>query len=470
MSTASVPAPLATSGRVRFPVTHGRLLDLARNPLACMRQLYQAHGLLAGLQEDGIRLVFAFGPAFNQILLSDPQTFHARFFMLEGPRKSSQRRLAHNLLSMNGDEHKRHRRMAIPPLKKEAVEGYHDALARLAMELVEEWQPGEVRDLYRELNRHMLRVTSSILFGFNQPELAYALGGRIEQWVGTLQELGMGAFVADEAISGAYPRLLKVAEELEAQVVAMLAHRRSLGQNGNDLLAILLRAHDDPAIGLTYDELIGQSSILFAAAYLTTSNTLAWTLFLIAQHPEVAADLADELDGVLRGDAPTLAQLEQLPLLDRVIKESMRVLPASFYSQRITTMPVELGGYPLPRGMPVVFSQFMTHHLPDLFPEPEAFRPERWQTIQPSPYAYLPFAAGPHMCIGATMAMMTIKMTLPAILQRFHPQVVPGSRIDGKVISTMLTPQGMPMLLAPRTQPFCLSPVEGNVHEMVTLN
>jgi cytochrome P450 len=359
--------------------------------------------------------------------------------------------------------------MALPPLKKEAVEGYRDALARLATDLVDGWQPGEVVDLYRELNRYMLRVTSSILFGFNQPELAYAMGRKIAEWVGLNQELGMGAFVADPAISSGYPRLMKAAGELEAQVEAMLAHRRSLGPGGHDLLAILLRAHDDPAVGLPHDVLIGQSSILFAAAYLTTTNTLAWTLFLLAQHPDAAADLVDELDAVLQGEAPRLSHLERLPLLDRVIKESMRVLPASFYSQRITTVPVELGGYPLAPGAPVVFSQFMTHHLPDLFPEPEVFRPQRWERIQPSPYAYLPFAAGPHMCIGATMAMTTIKITLPVILQRFHPQVVPGSRIDGKVISTMLTPQGLPVRLAPRTEPFHRSSVDGNVHEMVTL-
>jgi cytochrome P450 len=156
--------------------------------------------------------------------------------------------------------------------------------------------------------------------------------------------------------------------------------------------------------------------------------------------------------------------------LDRVLKESMRVLPASAYSQRINVEPVEIGPFQLPRGTPIIFSQLITHHMPDLFPEPERFLPDRWLGMTTSPYAYMPFAAGPRMCLGATLAMTTLKVTLPLILQRFRLTVVSGATINGQVRSTMLAPtNGMPMIVSATTAPFVANPVEGNVHEMVEL-
>ena len=157
-------------------------------------------------------------------------------------------------------------------------------------------------------------------------------------------------------------------------------------------------------------------------------------------------------------------------MLDRVIKESMRILPASAYSQRVTAESTKLGSLHLGKGVPVIFSQIITHHLPELFPEPRRFLPERWQSMVPSPYAYFPFAAGPRMCVGAGLALLVLKITLSAILQRYRLTVAPGASINGKVTFTMFNPtSGMPMLVSPATAPFMSAPVAGNIHNLVDL-
>ncbi|MBV9122855.1 MAG: cytochrome P450, partial [Planctomycetes bacterium] len=143
-----------------LPITQGRLLDLAQDPLAVMRQLYRTHGRIAALEEQGQRVLFAFGPEFNQQLLSDTKAFHVRFFALRGPRHSAQRRLTGALLGMNGEEYKRHRRLVMGPFQKRTIEGYRDALAGLAELLVRDWRPGQVRDIFEDMTQHMLRVTS----------------------------------------------------------------------------------------------------------------------------------------------------------------------------------------------------------------------------------------------------------------------------------------------------------------------
>ncbi len=453
-----------------LPVTHGRLLDFPDDPFTCMRRLYRTHGEIAALEEEGQRLIFVFGPQYTQQVLSDSKTFHSRFFALRGPKNSAQRRLTCGLLTMNGEEHKRHRRMVFEPFQKKSIEKYRDALAVLVEQMLQEWKAGQVRNIARDMTQYMLRVTSSVLFGFDIPELAFEIGRMTERWVGMNHELGMGAFISDPGITGAYSNLLELAEKLEAQIRTMIAHRRASSTVGNDVLSLLIRARDESGTGMTDAELIGQAAVLFGAAHLTTANTLTWTLFLLAQHPEVASGLFDELTGVLGGEAPTLEQLEQLPLLDRVIKESMRVLPASCYSQRINAQPVQLGPFHLTGMTPIIFSQLISHRLPDLCSQPEHFLPERWSTLTPSPYAYFPFAAGPRMCLGATLAQMTLRITLPVIWQRFRLQVMSGASINAKVRSTMLFPtSGMPMLVSPISVPFSSSNVTGNIHELVEL-
>src|SRR5882724_6850791 len=190
------------------PITLGNLLDFPRDPLLCMRRLYEAHGELAALEEDGLRLVFAFGPEHCQQVLSDAKTFHSRFFAIRGPRNSPQRRLTCGLLSMNGEEHKRHRRLVMGPFQKKSLDTNYSSLVCLAQEQAQEWQPGQVRNIFQDMTRYMLRVTSSLLFGFDMPPLAFEVGRLIERWVAMNHEVGMGAFVSDQEVTSSYGNLL----------------------------------------------------------------------------------------------------------------------------------------------------------------------------------------------------------------------------------------------------------------------
>ncbi len=464
------PAELSLRcGDASHLVSQGRLADFPDDPVACMRRLHAAHGEICALEEDSQRIVFVFGPHWNQHVLSDSKTFHSRFFAVRGPRNSPQRRLTSGLLSMNGDEHREHRRMVMGPFQKRSIAHYHEAICQLTGDLLESWKPGEVRDMHTEMTQYMLRVTSAILFGLDEPELAYKIGEMIDRWVGLNHETGIGAFIADGRYVDNYDRLLDLAAELEVDVQQMIDLQRSNPTPGHDVLSLLIRAHGEEG-RISNEQLIGHVALLFAAAHLTTAHSFTWTLFLLAQHPSIMRPLYDEITGTVSSDAPTPDEVGQLPLLERVLKESMRVLPASGYSQRICAESVDLGPFRLSRGTPVVFSQFITHHLPRLFPDPEAFRPDRWQEISPSPYAYLPFGSGPRMCLGGPLAMMTLKTALPMILKKYRLGLVPGAEINGKIVSTMLGPTTtVPMIVSEPDGRFEAAPVTGNIHTMVDL-
>ena len=451
-----------------LPVTHGRLLDFPDDPIACLRALHARHGNICAMEEQGQRIYFIFGPEFNHQVLSDGANYHSRFFAIRGPRNSPQRRLSSGLLSMNGETHKRNRRLVMDAFMKKAMLNYVPSIRTEVESMLAEWVPGTERDIARDMTDFMLRLTSSILFGLDEPAVAYKIGHMIDRWVHLNHELGMGAFVADMAIANRYGDLLNDAGELETEIVEMIRKRKA-NPTGSDALSILIGAHDSEG-SISESELVGQAALMFAAAHMTTAHSLAWTLFLLAQHPRSMEKLHSEFTTQLDGGFPSMAQAERLAFTERTIKESMRILPASSYSQRVTAAAVELGPFQLAPGSGIVFSQFITHHMPGIYPDPEAFLPDRWLNINPSPYQYLPFGAGPRMCLGASLAMLIMKASIPTILQRFKLTVVPNSEVSGKVISTMLGPTtGVRMRIDRQDGRFESQPVRGNIHDMVDL-
>jgi cytochrome P450 len=483
-----------TPQSAELPVTHVDFGEFSRDMLRGFRWLHERHGPIAMIEDGGQRIVFLFSPEFNQQVLSDTERYHARFFVVRGPKHSAQRRCTCGLLAMNGEQHRRNRRIVKEPFGLRAISGYGEAIANMADAMLDEWHPGETRDIAEEMRQYMLRVTSRLLFGLEDPEPAYRLGDMIARWVTLNQELGVGALVPNEHFLNRYEELLRFAEELEDEILNMIRRRRASSQQGQDVLSILVRTHDAEG-GLSDEELVGQAAVLFGAAHMTTAHSLTWTLLLLAQHPSVMKKLWDEIrddcgsrhpEGIRDCDLTesnpskpqpeirnpkslgSLPKGEELSLLDRVIKESMRLLPASAYSQRINTVAVRLGPFELPRGTGIVFTPLVTHHLADQYPEPEKFLPDRWLTLHPTPYAYHPFGAGPRLCIGGPLATAIIRITLRRILLGCRLSVVPGAEVGAQVESTMLVPtHGLPMRIHPADGAFTSSPIAGNVHELV---
>ena len=470
------PHALAARSAPGVPITRVDFGEFSRDLFHGIRWLHKLHGPIAMIEDGGQRVVFLFSPEFNQQVLSDTDRFHARFFAVRGPKHSAQRRCTCGLLAMNGEQHRRNRRVVKEPFGLRAISTYGESIVRLTDEMLGGWRHGEVRDVAEEMRQYMLRVTSTLLFGLDDPEVAYRLGDMIARWVELNQEVGVGALVPSERFLQSYEQLLRFAEGLEAEILEMIRRRRESHRPEGDVLSILVRSHDEEG-ALSDEELVGQAAVLFGAAHMTTAHSLTWTLLLLAQHPSVMGQLWAELQatvGYAHGrDIPNVAdgslpKGEQLSLLDRVIKESMRLLPASAYSQRMNMVAVKLGPLFLPRGTGIVFTPLVTHHLPDLYPQPEKFLPDRWLTLRPSPYAYHPFGAGPRLCIGGPLATAIIRIALRQILARYRLAVVPGSDVSLHIESTMLVPtNGLPMRIHAANGMFDASPIGGNVHELV---
>ena len=256
--------------------------------------------------------------------------------------------------------------------------------------------------MQREMKNIALAVAFKTLLGLDLTPAGERLRTLVEAWMRV--SFDPAALLLPFDIPGLpFHRQLRLSARVERALGAMIAYKRRTGADRGDVLAMLMQAHDEDGSSLSDAELIAHTLTLFVAGHETTANALTWTLFLLAQHPAVLADLRDELAG-LGGAAPALDQIDSLPLLDRVIKESLRLLPPAIFLLRVAMAEEPFGAYTIPQGSFLFYSPPITHRLPDLYPQAERFDPARWETIHPNLYEYLPFAAGPRMCIGATFA------------------------------------------------------------------
>jgi cytochrome P450 len=461
---ATAPGPPAPFG------WRGQSIAFLRDSIGFMARLYQRYGLVASWMAGNPWWLFAFGPEHNHQVLSDPARFNSAPIAPPGaPPDSALARLTYNLLSMNGAVHRQQRRLVLPAFHRKRVETYRDQMVALTARHLDAWRPGARLDLAAEMRRLTLCIASRTLFGLDAERDAHSVGAEIQDWMARLESSGV-YLLPPGLPGGPFRRLLRRSDHLEERVRAMIDARRAC-PDGDDVLAMLLQARDEDGARLSESELIGQTSLVFVAGHETSSNALTWTLFLLAQHPQVAADLCDELAGELRGAPPTVEQLGRLPLLERVVKESLRLLPPAPFLVRVATAPFSLGAYHGPQGGTVTISPYLTHRLPELYDEPARFQPARWERLDAGTYGYLPFGAGPHMCLGATFALMEVRIVLAMILQRYRLAVVPGARIDRRVKITLSPRHGMPVVVHPADGRFAASraPVRGNIHEMVDL-
>jgi cytochrome P450 len=431
-----------------------------------MMSLYRDYGTL--VRTGGpTGPVFVFGQDYNQRVLSDTTVFHNPHMTRLAPPGSALHRLWSGLINMNGERHRQNRRRMMPAFQRKRVEGYQSLMGDVIERTTTDWRTGEVRDLAHEMMVLTLRIVTRALFGLDSFDEMDRVGGMLKRWLDLYASIPVQLFPRDLPLTP-FRTLLRLSEEVETMLRDLVAHKRATGL-GQDVLSVLMSATDDEAGALTEEELFGHVTLLYVAGHETSANALTWTFFLLEQHPTVLADVLDELQSVLRGSAPTIELLPQLPLLERVIKESLRILPPVPFSGRRGMAPFDLSGREFPAGTQVRYSPFITHRIPEVYDAPDHFRPSRWESLDPHPYAYIPFGAGPRMCIGYSFALQEIALTLATLLPRFRFELVPGQRVDRKALATFAPKHGLRMRLHAQDRNLQRSAFQGDVQELFAL-
>jgi cytochrome P450 len=225
-----------------------------------------------------------------------------------------------------------------------------------------------------------------------------------------------------------------------------IAHRQAQSPDErptDDLLAMLLAVRDEDGSGLSAAELHDQCMVMFQAGHETSATALLWWSWLLACHPEAAARATEEVDRHLAGRDPTAADGAALPYLAATLKEAMRLYPpiAALMTRR-ATRSFELAGRQVPSGTLLRITPWVIHRDPRWFPEPEAFRPERFLRDEPAQprSAWMPFGVGPRVCIGQHFAMLEMTLVAALLLQRCTLQTLPGERLPNPRLHVTLRP------------------------------
>jgi cytochrome P450 len=212
----------------------------------------------------------------------------------------------------------------------------------------------------------------------------------------------------------------------------------------------MLEAQAEDGARMTDAQLRDEALTLMLAGHETTAVTLSFCLLLLCRHPDVEAQLRRELDAVLGRRAPTLEDLASLPLTEHVVKETLRLYPPIWAMSRATREADLIGGFHIPARSMVAWGPWALHRDSRYFPEPEAFRPQRWagglERTLPR-FAYFPFGGGPRLCIGAGFAMMEARLLLATLLQRFRFEAAPGPGPELMPSLTLRPRHGLPMTL-----------------------
>ncbi|WP_414623337.1 cytochrome P450 [Calothrix sp. CCY 0018] len=470
----------------------GRTILLSKfvgDSLGFTSQLFQKYGNLVSLARGGGTntysplpncpgTVFTYGAQNVQTVTSQHEIYYK--YPLTGglySRRDESKRtepLKHfgvGLFGVNSDAHRRHRQLLMPAFHQKRIESYRNTFVEITEAIANQLEVNQVMNIAKLMRSLTLRVATKTLFGVDMGEKG-SKSAALLQKIGILLGNPKTMVLPFDLPGFPFRQMMTLMAELDEEMRGIIRSRQASDSDTGDVLSMLIQARDaETGMTLSEDELLGHVSVIFAAGHETSANALNWTLFLLSQHPQIAADLLDELEAVLQGAAPTIEQLQQLPLLERVIKESLRILPPVPWNARVTSQPTTLEGYELPTGTEVWLSIYHTHHSPEIYSEPNKFNPQRWQNLEVDNFSYNPFSAGSRKCIGAGFAMMEIKIVLAMLLQKFRFQCLPQQTINRSALIVLAAKGGLPMLVCQQDREFSqgVGGLRGNIREMVEL-
>ena len=372
--------------------------------------------------EDRVMIITADPEAIKQVFTGDPNLLYAG----EGNIALAPILGASSVLLLDGEQHMRQRKLLLPPFHGERMRNYGELMREVAARHVAAWPRGRSFAVLESMQAITLEIIMRAVFGFEDAERRERIGvplRRLLDRVGSRSRVAMMALtLGRNGRLSPWRRFNELRAEADELIYAEIAARRAdpHGSDGDDIFSMLLAARDSDGRELSDTELRDELMTLLVAGHETTAAALAWTLELLGRHPDVLARLLeDESSG--EGE-----------YLDAVIKESMRLRPVVPAVARRLQAPMTIGPWDLPAGVHIAPSIYLMHRRADIYPEPEAFRPERFLVADPpGTYEWIPFGGGVRRCLGASFAMYEMRIVLREALRAVRLQTSPRRRPEG---------------------------------------
>ncbi len=431
----------------------GTLSDYSRDPIGFTHWCAQEYGdvvYFSGLLFSGLQLNHP--DDIGEVLVSK-----CSYFVKDRSLRILRLILGNGLVTSEGDLWRRQRRLMQPAFHRDRIAAYGAVMIDYANRLLADWQDGEVRDIHQDMMRLTVEIAAKTLFGVDlADDGADDIGVAMQIAIEYFEARSTNAvlfFLPDWLPTPANLRFRRVAQRMDALIYEIIQQRRASSEEHADLLSMLLQAQDEDGASMTNRQLRDEVMTLLVTGHETTANALSWTVYLLAQHPEVEAKLVEELEGVLGVRSPTVADLHRLQYTERIVMESLRLYPPVWAMSRTVLHDCEIAGCPLRPGNFVFISQWVVHRDPRFFEQPDLFNPDRWAgdlARQLPTFAYFPFGGGPRVCIGKSFAMMEAILLLAIIAQKFQFTLDPNHPVAPWPAFTLRPKYGIKMRLTRR--------------------
>ena len=427
----------------------GNLFEFRRNQLDFVIRMSREYGGVVHIGNLFSNDFIITDPAYAQrILIDNKENYTNQTFEYNG----AERLFGHSLFLLEGSSWGRRRRLLQAAFQQARDSRLSAVVQHHAATLLERWdgatRQSEPLDIEAELRRFTLVVAGEYFLGVDLSATIDPLA-QIFSTVNERGDLAQNAislglpFVPTRA-NREYRAAIRELDQFMYGVIAKrrreLAHAALPVDQRNDLLTQLILARDEQGAALTDTELRDECVTFLFDGSETTSNALAWLWWLLGSHPPAMQKLQDELQQVLRGRAPDMADLPQLSYTRMCYEEALRLYPPSHLMSRRARHEDELGGYCIPAKSNLVVNIYGMHRRPDIWPEPDEFQPERFESRRISgrhKLAFLPFGAGPRMCIGYQFSLIEAQLITATLAQRFHARPVAGQLVAADALITL---------------------------------
>jgi cytochrome P450 len=440
---------------VKPPGPQGHLLvgvlpEFRKDPAGFLEKLARQYGDVIYLPLGRQHIYYVGHPdAIRDVLVTNQNKFK-KSRMLERARVL----LGDGLLTSEGQHHRRQRRLVQPAFHRDRLAGYGAVMVERSGVVRDQWQSGRPFDVLQEMMRLTLAIVARTLFSADVESEAGDIGAALTQ-VFDLFEVILMPFseLLEKLPLPAVRRFQRARKRLDETIYRLIAERRASGRDTGDLLSMLLLARseegdEDGSGGMTDVQVRDEALTLFLAGHETTADALTWAWYLLSQSPQAEAAFHAELDRVLSGRLPSFDDLPRLRYTESVFAEALRLYPPGWGIGRRALEDYSVGGFLIPARSVVLMSPYAVHRDPRWFPDPLAFRPERWLEDDPArpKFAYFPFGGGARVCIGERFAWMEGTLILAAIGQRWRLRLEPGHRVETHARITLRPKHGMRMI------------------------
>ena len=349
--------------------------------------------------------------------------------------------LGQGLLTAEDETWKRHRQFVAPMFAPRRIAALADAMVDETARYLARWQglEGTPFDLTEAMVAITLGIITRTMFSAENQDETARIAADMDRYQRILRPSLLDFIGAPSWLPRPGTRAAqRIGDDLTETISRMIARRRAHGEGRDDLLGLLLAAVDRG--DLTAREIRDEIATIFTAGHETTAVTLSWLFYLLDRRSAVEARLLAEIDAVLEGRAATAADIERLPYARMVIDEAMRLYPPAHSMTRFALAPDKLGDVVIPARSVVVVSPWLIHRNPTLWPDPDRFDPERFSPARSegrARYSYIPFGAGPRICLGAGFAITEAVLVLVTILQRWRVRLVPDHPVEPVALITL---------------------------------